>query len=71
MQRLDDIVLEALADKLFTPERVKIMLSELKERQKATLGDQDVQLRPLQKELGNIEQESTRLYEAVGKGYCR
>ncbi len=69
MQKLDGIVLEALADKVFTPERVKSMLSELKERQKDSLGKQESQLRPLQKELGNIEQESTRLFEAVGKGY--
>ena len=69
MQKLDGIVLETLADQVFTPARVKTMLSELKERQKASIGDQEVQLRPLQKELGNIEQETTRLYEAVGKGY--
>ncbi|MGO8753765.1 MAG: recombinase family protein, partial [Gallionellaceae bacterium] len=69
MQKLDGIVLEALADKVFTPERVKVMLSELKERQQASLGNQESQLRPLQKELGSIEQESTRLFEAVGKGF--
>ena len=69
MKKLDVIVLEALADKVFTSERVKFMLSELKERQKAKLDDQESELRPLQKELGNIEQETSRLYDAVAKGF--
>jgi site-specific DNA recombinase len=69
MQKLDDIVLGALADKVFTTEGVKTMLSELKERQDNMISNQESQLRPLQKELGNIEQETTRLYEAVGKGF--
>jgi DNA invertase Pin-like site-specific DNA recombinase len=69
MQKLDGIVLDALADKVFTPERVKTMLTELKQRQQVMLGNQEAQLRPLQKEFGSIEQETTRLFEAVGKGY--
>jgi site-specific DNA recombinase len=69
MQKLDGLVLEALAAKVVTPERVKIMLSELKESQKTALGNQEAGLRALQKELNGIEQETTRLFEAVGKGY--
>ncbi len=69
MLKLDGIVLEALADKVFTPERVKTMLSELKERQKVSMLDHENQLRPLQKEFASIEQETIRLYEAVGKGF--
>jgi hypothetical protein len=69
MEKLDSAVLVALADKVFLPERVSTMLDELKDRQKAIMSSQESDLKPLKKELGNIDQESAKLYEAVGKGY--
>jgi site-specific DNA recombinase len=62
MQKLDGIVLEALADKVFTPERVKVMLTELKRRQQATLGDKESELRPLQKESSAASSRKARGY---------
>ncbi len=69
MQKLDGIVLTALADHVFTPERVNIMLSALRDHQKDSLNNQENELKPLRKELASLEKESTNLYEAVGKGY--
>ena len=69
MEKLDEAVLSALAEQAFTTERVKIILEQLNHQQKAALNNQEAEMRPLKRELANIEQETTRLYEAVGKGY--
>ena len=68
MQKLDGIVLEALADRVFTPDRVGTMLDEMRKQQRETLKDQEVLLRPLQKEMDSLKLGTDRLYEAVEKG---
>jgi hypothetical protein len=62
---LDAVVLRAVADKVLTPERLKEMLGELTARLKALQVSQDDQVRTLQRELGNLELATGRLYEAV------
>lgn len=69
MPVLHDLVLESLADKGFTPDRLRAMLEDVRERQKSSADDQEAELEPLHKELDGIEQETPRLYEAAGKGY--
>ena len=68
MQKLDGIVLEALADQVFTPDRVQIMMEEMRKHQRASMKDQEGQLKPLQKEMDNLKLATDRLYEAVEKG---
>jgi site-specific DNA recombinase len=68
MAKLDQVVLNALADRVLTPERMKELLRELKARLKATQANQDDQVRVLQRELAELEQGTNRLYEAVEKG---
>ena len=68
MQKMDDLVLTAFADKVLTPERLKDMLHEMKQHlRQANLG-QDETLRTLKKELVELETATNRLYEAVEKG---
>ena len=67
--KLDRAVLGALADKVFTPERLKEMLRELKARLKSAQSGQDDQAKVLQRELVELEQATGRLYEAVEKGF--
>jgi len=68
MQKLDGIVLDALADQVFTPDCVETMLAEMRKQQRDMLKDQEVHLKPLQKEMDNLKLGTDRLYEAVEKG---
>ena len=69
MQKMDDIMLSLLADKIFTADRVQIMMQDMRKRQQDSQKDQTAKLRPLQKELDTLKLNSERLFEAVEKGY--
>ena len=69
MEKLDSLILNTLADKVFDPERVKIMLSDMKKQIKAAQASQDDGLKKLTKELDEIKLAIDRLYEAVEKGF--
>ena len=69
MQKMDDMVLTTLADKVFTADRVQIMMQEMRKKQQDSQKDQTTKLKPLQKELDTLKQSSERLFEAVEKGY--
>ena len=64
----EQIVLTTLADKVFTPSRVEIMLRELRTRQDAARSAEDARFQQLTRELKEIDTGITRLYEAVEKG---
>ena len=64
----EQIVLTTLADKVFTPSRVEIMLRELRKRQRAARSAEDARFQHLTRELKEIDTGITRLYEAVEKG---
>jgi DNA invertase Pin-like site-specific DNA recombinase len=68
MEKLDGLVLQAVADRVFKPERVKTMLTELLRAQKKSGSTHKDQLKALTKELDNLKSQSDRLYEAVEKG---
>ena len=68
MEKLDTLVLDALAEKVFTPERLRVLLQELKAKHKAAHAEQDNQLKALSKELEELQKGAERLYEAVEKG---
>ncbi len=68
MEKLDSLILTALADKVFDPDRVKTMLSDMKKQIKAAQESQDDGLKKLTKELDEIKLATERLYEAVEKG---
>jgi site-specific DNA recombinase len=68
MEKLDNLVLQALVDKVVSPERLKIMLKAMKTKIKDAQANQNTHLEILQKELSELEQATGRLYEAVEKG---
>ncbi len=68
MEKLDALVVDALADKAFTPERVQVILNELKKQIKAAQTTDNDGIRILQKELNELQAATDRLYEAVEKG---
>ncbi len=68
MEKLDQLVLDALAEKVFTPERLRVLLRELKARVKAAQNENAGQLGALKKELEALQTTTERLYDAVEKG---
>ena len=68
MEKLDTLVLQAVAEQIFTPERVEGMLKDLQRNLKQSRSAHDEQLKKLKKELDDIKIQSDRLYEAVEKG---
>ena len=68
MDKLDGIVMDAMLEKILVPERLKLMLTELRKLQKAKANDQEELQKPLNRELAEIQAGTTRLYEAVEKG---
>ena len=69
MQRLDELVLKALAEKVFTPERLKTMIAGVRERMRSSHSGQDARLKVLTKELNELKARSDRLFEAVESGH--
>jgi site-specific DNA recombinase len=68
METLDRLVLQTMADKVFTYERVEKMVEGLKVNLKKASPDHDEDIRRLTKELEDTRQQTERLYEAVEKG---
>ncbi|WP_368492575.1 recombinase family protein [Janthinobacterium sp. Marseille-P9896] len=69
MEKLDTLVLQALADKVASPERLKVMLKAMKAKIKNAHTEQNTHLITLKKELSELEEATARLYEAVEKGF--
>lgn len=68
MEKLDSLVLQAVASRVFTPERVEVMMKDLQKNLKNSRADHDDQLKKLKKELDTLGDQTDRLYEAVEKG---
>ncbi len=68
METLDTLVLRAVAGKVFTPERVQMMMEQIKVNVKGSEPDHNEQIRLLSKELEDIKQQTDKLFEAVEKG---
>ena len=68
MKKLDTLILQAVAEQIFTPERVEGMLKDLQRNLKQSRSEHDEQLKKLKKELDDIKVQTDRLYEAVEKG---
>ena len=71
MQKLDDIVLTSLADRVFTVARVKVMLEALARHVKENRSEQDRQLQALTKDLAELNRGTERLYEGIEKGLLK
>jgi site-specific DNA recombinase len=63
----DTLVLSTLAERVFTPARVKLMLEALVKRQRAARTVEDTKLVALKRELDKVANGQTRLFEAVEK----
>ena len=70
LEKLDNLVLDALRQRVYTPEYLQDIISRLR-KQAAKGSDQKQKLKQLEKDLTATEQSLTRLYEAVEQGVMR
>lgn len=69
MDKLDNLVLDAFRQKVYTPEHIRGIVDELrKQAAKAGSIDEKQHLKKLETELVETEQAQTRLYDAIEKG---
>ena len=71
MQKLDALVLNTLADRVFTAARVRLMLEALARHAKESGKEQQRQLATLNRELAAVSQGMERLYAGVEKGVLK
>jgi site-specific DNA recombinase len=69
MERLDELIIKAISEKVFTPERVAAMLKELQERLNKSRSKHDEHLETLKKELDELKNRMDRLCDAIEKRY--
>jgi site-specific DNA recombinase len=68
MEKLDDLVLSHLSEKIFTPQRLQLMIAEARRLFSERKGADKDKLLKLQSELRAVEEGSNRLYQAVEAG---
>jgi site-specific DNA recombinase len=68
-EKLDDLVLKALSEKVFTPIRLKAMIGEARKHLHDSRSGNEVELKRLTKELSDLKKRSDKLLEAVETGY--
>ncbi len=69
MLKLDELVLNALGEKVFTAVRVKSMIAALQKQQIAGGSDHDEAEKRMTKELNELKRRSDRLFDAVESGF--
>ena len=69
MEKLDELVLRALSEKVFTPVRLRSMIAEAKKHLQNSRSGHDEQLKQLTRELNDLKARSDRLFEAVESGH--
>ncbi|MEO9040616.1 MAG: recombinase family protein [Gallionella sp.] len=68
MERLDDLVLNSMADKIFAPERLQVIVSELRKRIRSSRDDQQERINGINRQIKNNEDRQQRLLEAIETG---
>ena len=69
MVKLDELVLKALAEKVFTPKRLKSMIAGAQKHLRSSQSEHDAQLKQLKAALNDLTARSDRLFEAVETGH--
>lgn len=68
MDRLDKLVVDHLSEKLFAPDRLKVLLSDQIARAKRSRTTSEDKTKALRTEIKEIERAQSRLYEAIERG---
>ena len=68
MEKLDELILDRLADQVFAPERLQVMIEELRKRIQSSKTGQQAQINELNCQLKDIEKRQQRLLDAIETG---
>jgi len=68
MEKLDSLVLEQLAEKVFAPERLQVMMTELRKRIKSSKDDQQERINEINRQVKKTEERQSRLLDAIETG---
>ncbi|CAG4883405.1 conserved protein of unknown function [Georgfuchsia toluolica] len=68
MEKLDDLVLCQLADKVFAPTRLQAMMTALRKRMKTSKDNQQERINQLNRQLKQTEERQHRLLDAIETG---
>ncbi len=68
MEKLDGLVLAQLADKVFAPERLQVMMTELRKRIKSSKDGQQERINEINRQIRKTEERQSRLLEAIETG---
>ena len=68
MEKLDELVLERLANTVFSPERLQELMTELRKRIRSTKDNQQEKINELNRQIKQIEERQQRLLDAIETG---
>jgi hypothetical protein len=68
MEKLDELILKAMSEKVFTPERVATILNELQDRLEKSRSQNNLHLKTLKRELDDLKYRMDRLCDAIENG---
>lgn len=68
MEKLDELILGQLVERILAPERLNVLISELRKRTQAAKDGENQTIKALQKQLKGTEERLARLYEAIETG---
>jgi site-specific DNA recombinase len=68
MEHLDDLVLNSMADKIFAPERLQMMVAELRKRIKSSKDDQQERINEINRQIKLVEKKQHNLLNAIEMG---
>jgi site-specific DNA recombinase len=68
MEKLDELILSYVTERILTPERLRLLLAELRKRMKSAKERSGQTVKALEKQLKGIEGRLARLYDAIAVG---
>ncbi len=68
MEKLDSMVLEQLAEKVFAKERLQVLMTELRKRIRSTKDSQQERINEINRQIRKLEERQQRLLEAIETG---
>ncbi len=71
IENLDNLILDALAERIFTPDRLNRIINELRKTVRDSRESGQDRVNDLKQQAKAAEVRLNRLYEAVERGLCR
>ncbi len=68
MEKLDDLVVDKLADQIFAPERLQVMMAELRKYINSSKNGQQARINELNRQIKQIEKKQENMWQAIENG---